>query len=75
VAFFADAKLKKIDTAGGPPVVLADARSPHGGSWSAKGVIVFSPEGGIYGLRKIPSAGGDATPATVVGEVAGGRLE
>jgi Tol biopolymer transport system component/tRNA A-37 threonylcarbamoyl transferase component Bud32 len=73
VAFFADSKLKKIDTAGGPPVVLADAPQPHGGSWSNKGVIVFARDGGIYGLRRIPSRGGDTTAATAVSGDAGGR--
>ena len=73
VAFFADGKLKKINAAGGPSVILADAPRSFGGSWSASGAIVFAPEEGIYGLRRISSSGGDTTPATTVGGAAGGR--
>jgi Tol biopolymer transport system component/DNA-binding winged helix-turn-helix (wHTH) protein len=62
LGFFADGKLKKIDTQGGPPIVLADAPVPIGGSWSPNGVILFSP---FYGaaLQQISSSGGKAIPA------------
>jgi hypothetical protein len=56
VAFFADGKLKKVDTAGGPPIVLADAGGV-GGSWSANGTIVFAPAAPIgSALWKISAA-------------------
>jgi Tol biopolymer transport system component len=61
VAFFADGKLKKLDTQGGPPVALADAPVPLGGSWSLSGVILFSPD--WHALQKISPAGGKATTA------------
>jgi Tol biopolymer transport system component/DNA-binding winged helix-turn-helix (wHTH) protein len=61
VAFFADGMLKKIDTQGGPPIALADAPVPFGGSWSPNGVILFSPNWDA--LQKISPAGGKATPA------------
>jgi serine/threonine protein kinase len=59
VGFFADRKLKKLDTQGGPPIPLADAiDSGAGGSWSPKGTIVFAPT--IFApLLKISSDGGN----------------
>jgi Tol biopolymer transport system component len=42
LAFFSDRKLKKMDTAGGPPTVLSAAPNAPGGSWSRNGVIVFA---------------------------------
>ena len=64
LAFFASGKLKKIDTAGGPPVTLADAPNPRGGAWSASGMIVYAPNNNVGGLVKISSSGGTATAAT-----------
>ena len=63
VGFFADGKLKKLDTRGGPAIPLADAiGTGAGGSWSPKGFIVFAPT--IFApLLKIPSDGGSASPA------------
>ncbi|MEO5616277.1 MAG: protein kinase [Candidatus Eisenbacteria bacterium] len=43
LAFFAGSKLKKITVAGGDPEVLADIRTPRGGTWSKTGVILFAP--------------------------------
>ena len=43
IAFFADAKLKRIDLAGGAPLTICDASVGRGGSWSSNGTIVFSP--------------------------------
>ena len=42
--FFADGKLKKVPTNGGPATVLCDANSARGGSWGDGDTIVFSPE-------------------------------
>jgi serine/threonine protein kinase len=63
LGFFADGKLKRIDTAGGPPQSLANAPVARGGSWSRDGVILFSPvvDGPLY---RIPAAGGVATQIT-----------
>jgi serine/threonine protein kinase/Tol biopolymer transport system component len=44
VGFFANGKLKKVSVSGGAPQTLATATSGRGGSWSPKGVIVFSPQ-------------------------------
>jgi Tol biopolymer transport system component len=63
VGFFVPGKLKKIDTNGGPPQTVCPAANGRGGSWSAKGVMVFAPE--IYGgLQRVPSAGGTPTALT-----------
>jgi len=67
LAFFAGGKLKKIDTAGGPPVILADAPNPRGGAWSTSGMIVFAPNNNVGGLVKISSLGGDSAPVTAPG--------
>jgi serine/threonine protein kinase len=64
VAFFADGKLKKIDTRGGTPVALAQASASngYGGSWSAKGEIVFAATS-FAPLLKISQEGGKASLA------------
>ena len=64
VAFFADGKLKKIDTRGGSPVALAEASASTGlgGSWSAKGEIVFAATP-FAPLLKISQDGGKASLA------------
>jgi Tol biopolymer transport system component len=64
IGFFAGGKLKKVQIAGGPPIVLCDAPSGRGGSWSRDNVIVFAPStGSSTGLSRVSSAGG--TPAVV----------
>ena len=62
LAFFAAGKLKRISTAGGTPVVLADAIDPRGGSWGKDGTIVFS-SGAVGPLFRMPATGGEVTPA------------
>jgi Tol biopolymer transport system component len=62
IAFFADAKLKKIDAGGGPPVTLCAAPNGKGGTWSEKGVIVFAPSHD-RGLQRVAATGG--RPLTV----------
>ena len=70
IAFFADGKLKRVAVRGGaPPVVLADASDPRGGSW-ASGTILFAPT--IRGpLMRIADRGGDVVPATSLDEAKG----
>ncbi len=64
IGFFADGKLKRIETSGGPPQTLCDATSiPRGASWNASGVILFTP--GIRdGLSRVSAAGGTPEPVT-----------
>jgi serine/threonine protein kinase/Tol biopolymer transport system component len=57
VAFFAAAKLNKIDASGGPPQALCDASAGRGGTWSSSGTIVFGPDTNS-GLSRVDAAGG-----------------
>jgi Tol biopolymer transport system component len=43
IGFFADAKVKKIEAAGGPALALCDAADGRGGTWNKNGVILFEP--------------------------------
>jgi len=66
IGFFAEGKLKKVDTAGGPPQVLCPSAGDSGGSWSENGVILFGDgEGG--NIYKVPASGGAAEPVTQLG--------
>jgi hypothetical protein len=64
IEFFARGKLVKIEVAGGPAPILADAPFPLGGTWSAEGAIVFvaRPRGPL--LFGVLAGGGDARPIT-----------
>ena len=85
IGFFADGKLKKIDAAGGPPLVLCDAEpsisagAGGGGACNRDGVIVFgATRAGV--LQRVSSAGGAAvtvsrllTPITAIRRTCGRR--
>jgi Tol biopolymer transport system component/tRNA A-37 threonylcarbamoyl transferase component Bud32 len=63
VAFFADGLLKKLDISGGTPIPLAAAAGGGiGGSWGAKGEIVFGASS-FSPLLKVSSDGGDTSVA------------
>ena len=61
VGYFAQGKLMKIDTSGGPNQTVCDAPSGRGGAWSPDGRIVFTPER-LAGLEQVAAAGGTPTP-------------
>ena len=63
IAFFADGKLKRIDTSGGTAQVLADANLGRGGSWNRDDVIIFTPSPNA-GIWRVPAAGGSPTAVT-----------
>jgi eukaryotic-like serine/threonine-protein kinase len=65
LAFFADGQLKKIPTAGGAPVTLAEASVGLGGSWGANDIIVFAAGTGS-GLSRVSGNGGAPERVTVV---------
>ena len=71
VGFFANTKLKRIDTSGGAAQPLCDAPSNVSGAWGRDGTIIFS-RGVASGLYRIPAAGG--TPIQVT-QVDGSRNE
>jgi Tol biopolymer transport system component len=57
IAFFADNSLKTISASGGPTEVLCkETGYGNGGTWSARGVILFATEGGS--LKRVPAEGG-----------------
>ena len=67
VAFFVPGKLKKLDTAAWSVQTICDAESGRGGTWNAKGTIVFSPAP-LGGLMKVAAAGGQPAMLTNTGE-------
>jgi eukaryotic-like serine/threonine-protein kinase len=60
LAFFADAKLKKLEVSGGPVQTICDAPSGRGGTWNKDGVIIFTPST-VAGLYRVPASGGTPT--------------
>jgi Tol biopolymer transport system component len=64
IAFFADGKLKKIDSSGGPPVALCDARGDYpSGSWGSQHSILFAPLSEPF-IRLVADGGG--SPSVVL---------
>jgi serine/threonine protein kinase len=65
IGFFANAKLKRVDASGGPPLTLCDAPVGKGGSWSEDDVILFAPS--FNGpIHRVSAAGGESTPVTEI---------
>ena len=65
IGFFGDGKLKRIEVAGGPVQILADAPKGRGGTWSRQGTIIFAPNPTV-GLARISASGGVPTPVTEI---------
>ena len=63
LAFFADAKLRRIELASGTIETLADAPSGRGGSWAPDGTILFSPSPGDA-IYRVAQSGGPVQPVT-----------
>jgi tRNA A-37 threonylcarbamoyl transferase component Bud32 len=70
IGFFADDKLKRIDVAGGTPLVITDAPNARGGSWSPDGVILFAP-GVRAPIMRVSTSGGAVASVTVLNAGAG----
>ena len=71
VAFFASGNLKKIAISGGPPQILTEAltvnvvgSSSSGGTWSRKGVILFTSNLGT--INRVSESGGASSPVTTL---------
>jgi eukaryotic-like serine/threonine-protein kinase len=69
IAFFADAKLKKIAVTGGAAITLCDAAAGRGGTWGDDNTIVFSPAttSGVT-LVRVSAAGGKPEPVAKLGD-------
>ena len=65
LGFQSGGKLKKTALRGGTPVSLADAPQSRGACWGEDGTIVFAPTVNAA-LSRIPAAGGEARPLTVL---------
>jgi eukaryotic-like serine/threonine-protein kinase len=63
IGFFAGNKLKRIDVAGGAPIVIADAPNARGGDWNVDGVILFSP-GVSAPIMRVSTRGGAVEQVT-----------
>jgi Tol biopolymer transport system component len=69
LGFFADWKLKVVDTSSGTVQVLCDAPMGRGGSWSRTGAIVFAS---LFGpVLSVSDRGGAPKPATPVDPATG----
>jgi eukaryotic-like serine/threonine-protein kinase len=63
LGFFANGKLRKIESSGGPVEALCDAPEGRGGAWSKSGIILFAPN--IAGpLERVSDGGGTPEEAT-----------
>jgi len=65
IAFFSGSKLRKVDAAGGPPVVLCDAPLGKGGDWSKDGFILLAP-GNLDPIHRVNEAGGTSVALTSI---------
>ena len=63
IAFFADAKMKKMPRGGGAIQTVCEAPNGRGGTWSPSGMIVFAPAP-FSALMKVAHDGGVPQPAT-----------
>jgi Tol biopolymer transport system component len=65
LGFFAGDTLKRIEVAGGMPIVVADAPTGRGGTWNSDGVMLFV-SGVTAPIMRVPVRGGPAERVTQV---------
>ena len=63
VGFYADGTMKKVSTATGEVVTLAEGADARGASWGSQGTIVFAPTRGSV-LHEVSDAGGSVRVLT-----------
>ena len=63
VGFYADGTMKKVSTATGAVVTLAEGADARGASWGSQGTIVFAPTRGSV-LHEVSDAGGTVRALT-----------
>lgn len=63
IGFFANAKLYRVEIAGGSPKIVCNAADGRGGTWNADNVIVFAPslKSALY---QAPATGGEPKALT-----------
>jgi Tol biopolymer transport system component len=66
VAFLSQGKLKKVESAGGPPLALCDVTSMLGGAWNTDDKVIFATNTGLF---EVSGSGGSASPITTDGAV------
>ncbi len=66
LGYFAPGKLMKVAIDGGAPVEICAAMDGRGATWGSNGVIVFSSHLIDSGLSRVPAAGGQVEPATLL---------
>jgi Tol biopolymer transport system component len=65
IGFFADGKLKRVEISGGPVTTVCPALDSRGGTWSPRGVILFT--GAAQGaVSRVAAEGGAVTTATTL---------
>ncbi len=65
LAFFSGGQLKRVPAGGGPAVVISEAGTGAGGSWSETGTIVFQPHQ-QGALMQVAASGGRPEPASTL---------
>lgn len=66
IGFFSEGKLKRVGSDGrSSPQTICDAPFGRGGSWNAKGVIIFAPDS-HSGIYRVADSGGTPVPITAV---------
>ncbi len=65
IGFFAQGRLKKVATRGGPPLLICNVERGPEGAWGTDNVILIGEIGEQpKGLMRVAAAGGQPTPAT-----------
>ncbi len=67
LGFFADERLKRVDTGGGAVITLAEDADPRGATWSSTGIILYGSTA-IGPLWQVNDDGGKVTAATALDE-------
>ncbi len=68
IGFFAEGKLKKVPSAGGPVIALADVfGNSRGAVWTDVETIIYTP-GPATPIVQVPAAGGTPSPASTIDE-------
>ncbi len=69
IGFFVPGSLKRLDLDGGQPQTLAPSDVGRGGTWNAKGVILFAPRP-VSPLSRVAASGGTTTLLPMLGKSA-----